>query len=67
MAITMQTLKAPLASLVDMTRFIGVATQACAVTAAGISAYLFVGLILRTHETRVFLEYTKTHLIRAKQ
>lgn len=61
MALVMQALKAPIASLVDMTRFVGIATQASIVIAAGIATYLLVGLLLRSHEIKALLGQFKNH------
>lgn len=66
MAMTMQYLKKPIASVVNMHTGLGVFTQLFAVTLFGSLIYLIVGLLLRTHEMQVFAAAIREKLIGRK-
>ena len=52
MGVTIQILKAPIAAVVDMTRFWGIATQGLVAGGSGLLVYSFVSLALRVEEMR---------------
>ena len=66
MALTMQYLKNPIASIVNTHTGIVIFTQLITVTVVGALIYLFVGLILRTHEMQVFSAAIREKLIGRK-
>ena len=66
MAVVMQLLKSPVASLVDMTTGMGVFVQACAIGLAGCLTYIGIGLLMKSHEMNVFVRVIRDRLIKIK-
>lgn len=64
MGLTVQLSKNLIAPLVDMQTFLGIATQGAGAILAGGLIYLAIGLGLRSHEMRIFVDAFKKKLVR---
>ncbi len=62
MALVMQYLKSPVASLVDMTTGIGILLQTGIVTLIGLVIYIFIGLCLHTYEMQAVINVLRKRL-----
>lgn len=66
MVVVMQYLKAPIAILVDMTRFWGIFTQGLVCGLVGIGVYLFLSYILRTDEMLRLMQSLNKRFVNAR-